>query len=370
LSREEKLKFEIALTLVPGVGSVLGKTLVSYCGSPEAVFREKKSRLEKIPGIGPAVAESVAQSDVFKRAEEEAVFVKKHNISTFFFTDSGYPHLLKHCDDSPLLLYYKGSGALNHERMLAVVGTRNATEYGKKICEEIILQLAAFEVCIVSGLAYGVDICAHKEALKNNLSTIAVLAHGLDNIYPGTHRATAKKMLDNGGLLTEFTTHTKPDRENFPSRNRIVAGMTDAVLVIESAVKGGAMITANIAVSYNRDVFAVPGRTNDAFSAGCNYLIKSNRAALVESAQDIAYQLGWADAKEPQGKKPSQLAIFNELKEDEKELVTLLQQNGKLAIDSICLRSKLPLSKVSSSLLALEFRGIVRSLPGKIYQVI
>jgi DNA processing protein len=363
------LKYQVALTLVPGVGTVLGKSLVSYCGSPEAVFREKKWRLEKIPGIGPVVAESVVQSDVMKRAEEEIAFIRKHQITTYFITDIGYPHRLKHCDDSPLLLYYKGNGNLNHERILAVVGTRNASDYGQKMCEEIIGSLAELDVCIVSGLAYGIDIYAHKAALQNNLSTIAVLAHGLDKIYPGVHKPTAKKMLEQGGLLTEFTTNTKPDRENFPSRNRIVAGMTDAVLVIESAVKGGAMITANIASSYNRDVFAVPGRTNDEYSLGCNYLVKTNRAALVESAEDIAYQLGWAKANEAKSKRPSQLAIFNELKDDEKVLVKILQQDGKLAIDSICHRSKLSLSKVSSSLLTLEFQGIVRSLPGKIYEI-
>ena len=367
--REEKLKYQIALTLVPGIGAVLGKTLVSYCGSPEAVFREKKSRLEKIPGIGPVGAESIVNCDVMSRAEQEVEFIQKHKIATYFFTEDNYPHRLKHCDDSPLILYYKGNGNLNHERMLAVVGTRNATEYGKKICEEIIAHLASLGVCIVSGLAYGVDICAHKAALKNNLSTVAVLAHGLDKIYPGAHRSTAKKMLDAGGLLTEFMTNTKPDRENFPSRNRIVAGMCDAVLVVESAIKGGALITANIADSYNRDVFCIPGRADDEYSAGCNYLIKSNKAALVESAEDIAYQLGWADKKNPEKKKPSQLAIFNELKDDEKMLVGLLQENGKLAIDSICLRSKMPLSKVSSSLLTLEFQGIVRSLPGKVYEI-
>jgi DNA processing protein len=367
--QEEKLKYQIALTLIPGVGVMLGKTLVSYCGSPEAVFREKKTRLEKIPGIGPVVAASVAASDVMKRAEEETEFIKKHKITSLFFTEPDYPHRLKHCDDSPLMLYYKGKGNLNHERILAVVGTRHATDYGKKVCEEIIQRLAQLDVCIVSGLAYGIDICAHKSAMKNNLSTIAVLAHGLDMIYPGTHRAAAKKMMDDGGLLTEFMTKTKPDKENFPSRNRIVAGMSDAVLVIESAVKGGAMITANIADSYNRDVFAIPGRTDDAYSLGCNFLIRKNKAALVESSEDIAYQLGWENNEKEKTKKPSQLSIFNELKDDEKELVTLLQENGKLAIDSICLRAKLPMGKVATTLLNLEFRGIVRSLPGKIYQM-
>ena len=367
--QDEKLKYQIALTLIPGIGDILGKNLVSYCGSPEAVFREKKSRLEKIPGIGSVLAQSIANSSVMQRAEEETAFINKHKISTYFFTEQDYPHRLKHCEDSPLLLYYKGNGNLNHERILAVVGTRHATDYGKKICEEIIERLAPLDVCIVSGLAYGIDICAHKSALKNNLSTIAVLAHGLDMIYPGTHRAAAKKMLDAGGLLTEFMTGTKPDKENFPSRNRIVAGMCDAVLVIESAVKGGAMITANIANSYNRDVFTIPGRTDDEYSAGCNFLIKKNKAALVESAEDIAFDLGWENKEDGKKKKPSQLAIFNELKEDEKALVNLLQKNGKLPIDSICQRANMTMSKAAASLLTLEFQGIVRSLPGKIYQM-
>jgi len=367
--QEEKLKYQIAVTLISGVGPVIGKTLVSYCGSPEAVFREKKTRLEKIPGIGAIIAASISNSDVMKRAEEESIFVSKHKVTPLFFTEENYPHRLKHCDDSPLMLYYKGKGNLNHSRIIAVVGTRKATDYGKKVCEEIIQQLATFDACISSGLAYGIDICAHKAALKNNLSTIAVLAHGLDMIYPETHRTVAKKMLNDGGLLTEFMTKTKPDKENFPSRNRIVAGMSDAVLVIESAVKGGAIITANIANSYNREVFAIPGRIDDEYSQGCNFLIKKNKAVLVESAEDIVYQLGWENNNEENLKKPSQLSIFNELKDDEKELVHLLQQNGKLAIDSICLRAKLPMGKVATTLLNLEFQGIVRSLPGKIYQI-
>jgi DNA processing protein len=367
--QEEKLKFEIALTLVPGVGSVLGKILVSYCGSPEAVFREKKSRLEKIPGIGTLAAESVVKSNVFERAEEEIAFIKKYKINAYFFTDEAYPHRLKHCDDSPLLLYYKGTGNLNHERVLSIVGTRKATDYGIKICDDIVRNLSALEVCIISGLAYGIDTCAHKSAVKNNIPTVGVLAHGLDMLYPSENTGLVKKMLANGGVLTEFMSKTKLDPAYFPKRNRIVAGMSDAVIVIESKKDGGGLITAEIANSYNRDVFAVPGRSGDKFSEGCNFLIKSNKAALVESADDIAFQLGWSDAKDSKKKKPSQLSVFNELKEDEKALVNLLQENGKLAIDSICLRSKMPLSKVSSSLLTLEFQGIVRSLPGKIYQI-
>ena len=367
---EEKLKYQIALSLVPGIGSVLGKTLVSYCGSVDAVFREKEMHLIKIPGVGNTVAESIRKSNVMARAEEEVGFIRKHKISTCFFNEDDYPHRLKHCEDSPLLLFYKGSSTLNHERMLAVVGTRKASEYGKKICEEIIQNLSSLDVCIISGLAYGIDTCAHKSAVKNSLPTVGVLAHGLDMLYPPENKSLVTKMLAQGGVLTEFMSKTKLDPAYFPRRNRIVAGMCDGVLVIESKADGGAIITANIAGSYNRDVFCIPGRTDDEYSAGCNYLIKSNKAALVESADDIAFQLGWIDTKEAKQTKPSQLAIFNELKDDEKALVNLLQQNGKLAIDSICLRSRMSLSKVSSSLLTLEFRGIVRSLPGKIYQIV
>ena len=370
MKNEEKLKYQIALTLVPGIGPILGKTLVSYCGGPEAVFRETKSRLKRIPRISEELAEAIVRRDVFERAEEEAAFVKKNDINVLFFTDEEYPHRLKHCEDAPALLYYKGKGNLNHERVLAMVGTRNATDYGKKVCEDIITGLASLDVCIVSGLAYGIDTAAHKTAVKNNLSTVGVLAHGLEKIYPPENKSLATKMMNNGGVVTEFISGIKLDPAFFPKRNRIIAGMSDAVVIVESKENGGSLITAEIANTYNRDVFAIPGRAGDKFSAGCNELIKSNKAALVESAEDIMNQLGWR--QEPGTKKasPSQLAIFNELKQDEKELVNILQQNGKLPIDSICLRARLPMSKVSSALLNLEFQGLVRSLPGKMYSLV
>jgi DNA processing protein len=366
---EEKLKHQVAITQIPGIGPVLGKTLVSYCGSPEAVFRESKKRLERIPGISEGLAASIVGSDVMKRVEEEVAFVKKNNISVLFFTGEEYPHRLKHCEDAPVLLYYKGKGSLNHERVLAIVGTRKATDYGRKMCESIVAGLASLDVCIVSGLAYGIDTAAHKTAVKNSLPTFGILAHGLDTLYPPENKSLASKMMNNGGVVTEFISGTKLDPAFFPRRNRIIAGMSDAVVVIESKVDGGGLITAEIANTYNRDVFAIPGRTDDKFSAGCNYLIKANKAALVESAEDIIQQLGWQKKDAMNKPKPSQLAIFNELKEDEKELVNILQQNGKLPIDSICLRAKLPMSKVSSALLNLEFQGLVRSLPGKMYSI-
>jgi DNA processing protein len=368
-NNEEKLKYRIALTLIPGIGSVLGKLLVSYCGSPEAVFKESKNKLKRIPGISDGTAESIVSSKVMERAEEEVAFVQKHNIKVLFFTDEEYPHRLKHCEDAPVLLYYKGEGSLNHERVLAMVGTRKATDYGKKMCEKIVADLASLDVCIVSGLAYGIDTAAHKAAVKSGQSTVGVLAHGLDKIYPPENEALASKMMTNGGVVAEFMSGTNLDPAFFPRRNRIIAGMSDAVLVVESKVNGGGLITADIANTYNRDVFAIPGRAGDKYSEGCNQLVKSNKAALVESAEDIIYQLGWQKKDVAQKAAPSQLAIFNDLKPDEKELVNILQQNGKLAIDSICLRAKLPMSKVSSALLNLEFQGLVRSLPGKIYTI-
>ena len=366
---DEKLKYQVALTLVPGIGPILGKTLVSYCGSPEAVFGETKTRLQRIPGISALLAASVKESDVLKRAEEEVVFARKNNISLLFFTDEEYPHRLKHCEDAPVLLYYKGKGNLNHQRVLAIVGTRNATDYGKKICESFVADLAALDVCIVSGLAYGIDTASHKAAVKSNLPTVGVLAHGLDKMYPPENESLAVKMMKNGGIITESVSGTKLDPAFFPKRNRIIAGMSDAVLVVESKVNGGGLITAEIANTYNRDVFAVPGRAGDKYSAGCNELIRANKAALVESAGDIMNLLGWEHVDGTKKAKPSQLAIFNELKQDEKELVNILQQSGKLPIDSICLRAGLPMSKVSSALLSLEFQGLVRSLPGKIYSL-
>jgi DNA processing protein len=369
LKNEEKLKHQVALSLVPGIGPVLGRTLVSYCGSPEAVFRESKTRLQRVPGISQVLAAAIAASDALKGAEKEITFIKKHDISVLFFTEDEYPHRLKHCEDAPLLLYYKGKGSLSQERMLAVVGTRHATDYGKKLCEDIITDLASLGVCIVSGLAHGIDTAAHKAAVKNNLFTIGVLAHGLDKMYPAENAPLAARMMKNGGVITETVSGTKLDPAFFPKRNRIIAGMSDAVIVVESKEDGGGLITAEIANSYNRDVFAIPGRAGDKFSAGCNQLIKANKAALVESAEDIMNQLGWKRDTETKKAKPSQLAIFNELKQDEKELVNILQQNGKLPIDSICLRAKLPMSKVSSALLNLEFQGLVRSLPGKIYSL-
>lgn len=369
----EKIKmsewlYRIGLTLIPGIGDVLAKNLVSYCGSPEAVFREKRSKLLKIPGIGQVLSNMVSNADVLKYAEKELKFIEKYKITPLFYTDAAYPKRLKNCHDSPVVVYYKGNADLNAARVLSVVGTRNMTPYGRKQCESMIEELAAHDVLVVSGLAYGVDICAHRACLKHKIPTVGVLAHGLDKLYPATHRSVAEAMLKNGGLLTDFPSSTIPDKENFPKRNRIVAGMADATVVVESGKKGGSLITADIANSYNRDVFAFPGRTDDEFSEGCNRLVKANKAALVENASDILYMMGWQE-HEKEKKKPVQKALFIDLSPDEEALVNVLKEKESAHIDDLCHKAGFSVSKVSAILLSLEFSGVIRSLPGKMYQL-
>lgn len=366
----DQLKFQVALTLLPGVGPVAARNLVSYCGSAEAIFREKVSHLIKIPDIGPVTAKSIVNHQVFERAEIECEFISSNNIEAFFYLDKKYPKRLANCHDAPVLLYFKGKADLNSQRIVAIVGTRNATDYGKLITEQIVGGLGIEGVMILSGLAYGIDICAHKSAVRNNITNIGVVGHGLDRIYPSNHRSTAVKMIENGGLLTEFISGTNPDRENFPARNRIVAGMCDAVVVIESAEKGGALITADVAGSYNRDVFAVPGNINNTYSVGCNYLIKENKAALVESAGDIIKMMRWEQGDEVVSSKVKQRLLFNDLNVEEEKMVNLLQENGTLHFDGISLNCSFTPSKISKILLDLELKGIVKALPGKQFQLI
>lgn len=363
----DDLIYKIAITLVPNVGCVNGKNLIAYCGGVEAIFTEKKRFLMKIPGIGEATVNSIINHNVFERAEEEIRFIEKFRIKPLFYLDDDYPARLKQCTDSPLLLYYKGDADLNNAKIVAIVGTRKATEYGRDMCHRIVEGLSESNVLIISGLAYGIDTWSHKAALDYNLPTVAALGHGLDQIYPYTNRSLAEKMLVNGGLITEFVSHTKPDRENFPMRNRIIAGMSDAVVVIEAGVKGGALITADLANSYNRDVFAVPGRISDSFSEGCNNLIKTNRAALIQSADDIRYILNWDSHKNL--KKTVQRKLFVELQPDEQQVVDLLRNEGDQNIDSVIQKIGLQPSKAASALLNLEFEGIIRCMPGKIYRL-
>lgn len=365
------LKYKIGVTLIKGIGPVLAKNLTAYLGSVEAIFKEKKERLAKIPGIGEVLANEISSQDVMRRAEEELEFIQKNNIDTFFYTDKSYPFRLKECADSPITLYYKGNKNLNDSRIIGIVGTRRITEYGREVCKSIVEELGrkAPSVCIVSGLAYGVDIYAHKAALESNLSTIGVLAHGLDRIYPATHRATAVKMLDNGGLLTEYITKTNPDKQNFVQRNRIIAGLCDALIVIESAVKGGALITAELGNDYNRDVFAVPGRVGDEFSAGSNKLIRENKAALIESADDLLRAMSWEPEEQKKGKGTFQPSLFDDLAEDETAIISELRKYPDgINVNELTVLLNLPFSKLSAKLLQMEFKGLVKCLPGGIYK--
>jgi DNA processing protein len=360
-----ELIYQIGLTLIPGIGDVLGRKLVSACGSAEAVFREPRHHLKKLPRIGNLIADALRNKDILLRAGREMAFIDRFHISPLYFQDPEYPHRLKQCIDSPLMLYYKGSAGLNRQHVVAIVGTRQATEYGKMMTKELIAGLSHLHVLVVSGLAYGIDNCAHSFSLETGLDTIGVLGHGLDTVYPWLHRPLAERMLMQGGLVTEFLSNTKPDRVNFPKRNRIIAGMCDAIIVVEAGRKGGALITADIANSYNRDVFSVPGRVTDPFSDGTNYLIRTNRAALVQKAEDIEYLMGWKTSGAV--KPPVQKKIFMELTSEEERIVALLQEKGRLGIDEICMLVNTPMSKVSANLLRLEFEGIVECFPGKVY---
>ncbi len=363
------LKHKIALGLIPHVGDINARKLVSHFGNVEAVFHESYRNLTKIPGIGSGLARYISDRSYLAAAEKEAEYVTKNNIKTFFYLDNDYPFRLRQCDDSPVVFFFKGNCDLDASKILSVVGTRSATTRGKEICEKIIGGLASThpDLLIVSGLAYGIDITAHKAALSNNLSTIGVLANGLKTIYPSIHTSISQAMLKNGGLLTDFLSDALPERNNFIKRNRIIAGLADATLVVESGIKGGALITADIASSYNRDVLAVPGRPNDQYSAGCNSLIRSNKAALVESSDDIEYFLNWEPEK---SKPPVQRSLFSELNDTEKEIFELITKEGELNIDAICRALDLPVYKLSSRLLQMEFKGLVKCYPGNLYRTV
>jgi DNA processing protein len=355
--------------MIPNVGHVTAKKLIAYTGSAEAVFFEKKKNLEKIPGVGAYLAKAIAQQNILGLAEAELNTINKHNIEVLFYLDKAYPQRLNHCEDAPILLYKSGNCELNHQKVLSFVGTRDATPYGREMCEKLIsgLKERGHHVLVVSGLAYGIDVCAHKAALKEGFETVGVLGHGLGFLYPSLHRQVASKMMEQGSLLSEFVYSQKPEPSFFVKRNRIVAGMADATIVVESGVKGGALITADIANSYNRDVFAVPGNAGNPSSAGCNKLIKANKASLIESVEDIEYLLGWDVTSK---KRPVQRELFVELSEEENIVYDILKAHKELVFDQIFLLSKMPVSKVSTLLLNLEFSGLVKSLPGKVYKMV
>lgn len=363
---EDSLLYRIALTLIPGIGNINAKKLIAWCGSAEAVFKSSRTELMKIPGLVALMSQKVNLKEMLQQAERELSFLEANKIVPLYYYDDAYPSKLRHCADSPLMLYYKGAPDLWDQRTLAIVGTRQATNYGRRMCEEIIKGFAGENILIVSGMAYGIDSCAHAKALQYDLPTVGVLAHGLDRIYPDQNRNMARRMIKQGGLITEFLSKTIPDRENFPKRNRIIAGMADAVLVVESATKGGAVITADIAHSYNRDVFAIPGRTSDEFSDGCHLLIRRNVAALIRTADDIRYSMGWESHAE---KKKNNSALLKDYPPEEKQILGIIIKKGRASVDDIVLISGLGASKTASVLLKLEFAGVITGLPGKMYEL-
>ncbi|WP_082915386.1 DNA-processing protein DprA [Arachidicoccus ginsenosidimutans] len=361
----EELKYQIALTLVPSIGVVTAKKLIEHFGDAQTIFSANKKDLRDA-GIASDAIESIKTFDDFSKVDEEILFIKKYKIQTFFITQKDYPQRLLNCYDPPVLLYYKGNSNLNDEKIVSIIGTRNNTPYGKKTAEEIVEKLSVQNILIVSGLAYGIDTIAHKAALKNNLQTIGVLANGLKTIYPSENKKLAEEMLAQGGLLSEFSHDTKPDRYNFPRRNRIVAGMADATIVVETSRKGGSMITAEIANSYGREIFAVPGRIGDEKSNGCNYLIQSNKAQIFTDTEQFLYAMNWNNSK----KKPKQQTmIFADLSLNEQKVVDVLRTNEALHIDTLKASCGLSSGELASAMLTLELAGIIVSLPGKLYQL-
>jgi DNA processing protein len=358
---------KIALSMLDGIGPITSRQLIAYLGSPEAVFMATKKELQIIPGVGDKTVHTILHAkEVLVRAEAELLFIEKNKIRLLFYTDKNYPYRLKAQEDSPIVLYIKGPADLDHHRIVAIIGTRSPTDLGRSITEKIISDLEPYEPMILSGLAYGIDITAHKKSLDVDLATVAVLGHGLDKIYPTDHRTIANKIASQGGLISQFPTQTIPDRENFPMRNKVVAGLADAVLVVESKIEGGSMITAEYANLYHKDVFAIPGRSIDEWSSGCNVLIKRNKANLVESAADIAHFMNW-DKKSHKAVQPR---LFHDLSETEQSVVELMRQHEYISIDRIYQEIQKTPGSTAGLLLDLEFKGLIKSLPGKKYMLV
>lgn len=370
MSQSNNLKHLIALSLVPGIGSITARQLIAYLGSAEAVFKEKASALQKVPGIGGLLSKNLKKDDFLSRAAAELEFIDKYNINAYTFLDKDYPNRLKQCEDAPIVLFHKGKKSLNKTVHISIVGTRKASEYGKFHCSRIIsdLKLKGINPVIISGLAYGIDSCAHKAALENDLETWAVLGHGLNTIYPTKHKALAKEIAEKGSLITEFSHSVFPAPSNFISRNRIIAGLSDLTIVVESAKKGGSLVTADLAFGYNRETMAIPGRIGDSKSEGCNFLIKTNKAAMLEKFDDIVYLMGWDKKKIID--KGKQLNLFEQLEPEQKELHTWLKEHNNCNIDRIVRTSGIDKNKIPSLLLDLEFKDLVRILPGKVYMAL
>lgn len=370
MNHKNKIKTLLTLQKIPNIGAINAKKIIAYCGGIEQVFNKSKKELLNIPGISNKIVDAIINHTIYEEeVKEEITFLEKNNLFAYSYLDKEYPNKLKINEDAPLILFTKNKLSINNHKIVSIVGTRNASEYGKSNCEKLIKDLSEIEdIIILSGLAYGIDICAHRAALKHNIPTIAVVAHGLNQIYPKAHYDTAKQIIhQNGNIITEFTSNSNPERENFPKRNRIVAGMSDIIVVIESGVKGGSMITAKLGNDYHKDVFAYPGNIHHEFAKGCHQLIKTNRAHLVESAKDIIEIMTW----QKQDKKVHhiQTSLFTELNDEEKLIMNCLKQEKK-HIDIIGHQTGLTQSNLASNLLTLEFKGMIKTLPGKTFEII
>jgi DNA processing protein len=362
---DQEIIYHIALSMHTKVGPITAKSLIAYCGSIESVFKESKKNLVKIPGVGEAFVKVFDPKAQLAKAESEYSFCQKNDVQVLTYIQTDYPKRLTYFEQSPIVLYYKGQAKLNHYRTVAFVGTRLPSEYGKIMCDRIIEGIAPYDTIVISGLAFGIDATAHRQCVALNIPTIGVMGHGHDRIYPSDHKSLAKKMIDGGGgILTEFPINTKPDRENFPMRNRIIAALSDVIVVVESKRSGGSIITAEFGNEYNKDVFALPGHVNEELSEGCNKLIKQNKAHLIESASDISYIMRW---DEIDAGKVIQKQLFVDLDDKETMAVQILRDNKEISIDALTYKMNLQPSEVSSILLGLEFKGLVRTMPGKKY---
>ena len=361
------LQYVLALQHVPNLGDANAKKLIRHAGSAREVFQEKKSNLLKIDGIGSVKIQGLHEKEHLEAAEKELQFIEKNKIRILYFKDRDYPEKLKHCLDGPILLFQRGNIDLINRKIISIVGTRRATTHGTGFCEKLIEELAPLDPVIVSGFAYGIDIAAQTSALKHNLQTIGCLAHGLNQMYPAVHKKYVKSIEENGGFLTDFWSTDVFDRNNFLKRNRIIAGLSEATIVIESAEKGGSLVTADIANSYNREVFAVPGRPSDSQSVGCNMLIKMQQAHVLTHAADLIFMLNW---KLDEKLQPVQKQLFVELEDEERMVYSFLKGNGKEQLDLIALNCKIPTFKAATLLLNMELKGVVRPLPGKLFEVI
>ncbi|HEX2845928.1 MAG TPA: DNA-processing protein DprA [Chitinophagaceae bacterium] len=364
------LLYQIALTLVPQIGPIQARQLLLQFPVARDIFQAPRHILKRINGIGEARAAAIKSFKDFSAAEKELRFIEQHHIRPLIINDKDYPKRLLHCHDAPPLLYYKGKADLNASRIISVIGTRSHSEYGRLVTEKLIADLAHPGLLVISGLAHGIDAIAHKAALKNRLPTVGVLAHGLSQVYPSQHTSLAREIVkEGGGLLTEFMSPAMPDRHQFPARNRIVAGLSDATIVVETGVKGGSMITAELANGYNRDVFAVPGKVTDPKSAGCNYLIRNHKAFLLTDAAELKESMNWDNALCPPGKSNKQKQLFIELSREERLLVDLLQGKESMHIDEINQRSGLSSSTVAAAILNMELQNIIFAHPGKVYSL-